>query len=117
MTGEECLKQSEIIGRWIKETQEAFNKEDVSSDEIISYLAQKQMGWHKKEKKVETKKIVVDKDTYNAFMEDCISTGKCFNEEHGIEIDHATTIAIEDILNDNHDSLAKKKIKKFFEII
>lgn len=46
-TSRDARKQSEIIHNWLKETQEAYNKEDVSDSEIIAYLAQKELGYHK----------------------------------------------------------------------
>ena len=46
-TSRDAKKQSEIIHNWLKETQDAYNKENVNDSEIIAYLAQKQMGYHK----------------------------------------------------------------------
>jgi hypothetical protein len=46
MTTRDFIKQREIINKWIEETQKAYGMEDVSDQQIISYLAQKQLGFH-----------------------------------------------------------------------
>jgi hypothetical protein len=45
-TSKDALTQSKIINDWIKETQAAYNKEDVSDSDIIAYLAQVKLGFH-----------------------------------------------------------------------
>jgi hypothetical protein len=46
-TSKDTLKQSEIIGIWVKETQKAYSIENITDGHIISYLAQKELGFHK----------------------------------------------------------------------
>jgi hypothetical protein len=47
-TSKHALMQSKIIGQWIKEAAKAYsvNEIDLKDEQIISYLAQKQMGFH-----------------------------------------------------------------------
>jgi hypothetical protein len=47
-TNKHALVQSEIIGQWVKEAAKAYsvNEIDLKDGQIISYLAQKQMGFH-----------------------------------------------------------------------
>jgi hypothetical protein len=47
-TNKHALLQSKIIGQWVKEAAKAYsvNEIDLEDGQIISYLAQKQMGFH-----------------------------------------------------------------------
>ena len=46
MKTKDYLKQKEIINKWIEEAQKIYGIEDISDQQILSYLAQKEMGFH-----------------------------------------------------------------------
>jgi hypothetical protein len=46
-TSKDSVNQSKIIGRWVEETQKAYGIENITDGHIISYLAQKELGFHK----------------------------------------------------------------------
>lgn len=46
MTSKDFIKQSKIIDKWIEETQKAYGVKNVTDSQIISYLAQKELGFH-----------------------------------------------------------------------
>jgi hypothetical protein len=47
-TSKHALMQSKIIEQWVKEAAKAYNINEINLEDsqIISYLAQKQMGFH-----------------------------------------------------------------------
>lgn len=48
MDTKDYIKQREIINQWIEDAQKAYGINDISDQQIISYLAQKEMGFHSK---------------------------------------------------------------------
>jgi hypothetical protein len=46
MTSKDFINQSKIIYKWIEEVQKAYGVKNVTDSQIISYLAQKELGFH-----------------------------------------------------------------------